>query len=133
MTVLRGNYKSMPHGDSTNLVVKNQDKVSRKTKNGLCFRCEHRATFLEEGFAPRAECKDVERVKSICYSYTPVRPCWLKYPDYEGEYGELNKSRSPAGGLSGARMEFDSVAELDRLERSEYDQKGGVKYLTLWV
>lgn len=118
----------MKEEDSTDSEVKNQDRVSRKTKKGLCFRCEHRATFWEEDFAPRAECKDVERTLSICYSYTPVRPCWMKYPNYGGEYGELNKLRSPVGGWLGARMEFDSVADLDLAAHKE-----GVKYLTFWV
>jgi hypothetical protein len=42
---------------------------------GLCFRCEHRAKFLEDGHAPRCECGDIKLSVSSCYMYIPVKPC----------------------------------------------------------
>jgi hypothetical protein len=41
---------------------------------GLCYRCEYRAQFFEEGHAPRFECGEVTSAKSACYMYKPVRP-----------------------------------------------------------
>lgn len=44
----------------------------------LCYRCEHRARFLETGRGPRWECQQPERSVSGCYMYQPVRPVVLK-------------------------------------------------------
>jgi len=43
-------------------------------KNGFCYRCEYRAQYLEEGMAPRAECKDISKSYGGCYMYKPVLP-----------------------------------------------------------
>ena len=40
----------------------------------LCFRCEHRAMFLETERRPRMECGDVAKSVSGCYMYRPPRP-----------------------------------------------------------
>ena len=40
---------------------------------GLCFRCEHRAAFLETGSRPRCECGESRAVHS-CYMFTPTKP-----------------------------------------------------------
>jgi len=61
-------------------------KDRKEEMNGLCFRCEHRATYLndrlnagENGYArrPRHECGMSISVHS-CYMYRPVRPYILK-------------------------------------------------------
>ncbi len=39
----------------------------------FCYRCEHRAQFLETGSAPRHECKQTDKSYG-CYMYQPVRP-----------------------------------------------------------
>ena len=39
----------------------------------LCYRCEHRAEFLETGHGPRAQCKD-EGSLAICYMFRPCFP-----------------------------------------------------------
>ena len=48
----------------------------------LCFRCEHRARFLQaelmkEDYVPRPrfECGDVKQSKHSCYMFQPVKPC----------------------------------------------------------
>lgn len=41
---------------------------------GLCFRCEHRAEFLERGRQPRMECGMTTRAVCGCYMYRPCRP-----------------------------------------------------------
>lgn len=49
-----------------------------KKKEGLCFRCEWRAKYCEEGHAPRYECGQIEDVMCSCYMYKPVMPVVLK-------------------------------------------------------
>jgi hypothetical protein len=49
-----------------------EDKIQ-----GLCYRCEHRATFKETGYAPRSECKSEISVMG-CYCYKPVKPLVIK-------------------------------------------------------
>jgi len=41
---------------------------------GLCFRCEHRAEFLENGFRPRFECGMEKTATSGCYMFMPCKP-----------------------------------------------------------
>jgi len=41
---------------------------------GLCFRCEHRAEFLENGFKPRFECGMEKTATSCCYMFMPCKP-----------------------------------------------------------
>ena len=45
--------------------------------HGLCYRCEHRARFLEKGWRPRYECGDVTSAKYACYMFKPVQPVML--------------------------------------------------------
>ena len=80
----------------------------------LCYRCEKRAQYLETGEAPRAECKSNDTSLAICYSYEPVSPASLIYPDYENtDYSELNKMRSIRTDVMGARMQFHSIAKCN--------------------
>ncbi len=46
----------------------------KSEQRGLCFRCEHRANYLETGQAPRMECGSPEMCVGGCYMYKPVRP-----------------------------------------------------------
>jgi len=48
---------------------------------GLCFRCEHRAEFLETGNRPRYECGDPTMNCLGCYMYLPVKPVVLEKLD----------------------------------------------------
>lgn len=52
--------------------------TKEKNDTGLCFRCEHRARFLELGFAPRCECGAIEQAVCSCYMYKPVLPVLLR-------------------------------------------------------
>jgi len=52
----------------------------------LCFRCNHRARFLEaigDKYQPRPrhECGDVKSSKWTCYMYEPTQPATLKVND----------------------------------------------------
>jgi hypothetical protein len=40
----------------------------------LCFRCERRAEFLENGFKPRFECGMEKTATSCCYMFMPCKP-----------------------------------------------------------
>lgn len=46
----------------------------------LCFRCHHRAAFLESGGShrPRFECGEAGRAVCGCYMYRPPRPLLLR-------------------------------------------------------
>jgi hypothetical protein len=75
----------------------------------LCFRCENRATFLEGGPGPRAECKGTSTDLHTCYAYRPTRPCTLSVAESEKRHG----IKRPPGGPSAiaARMSFVGVTE----------------------
>jgi hypothetical protein len=50
---------------------------------GLCFRCEHRAEFLENGFKPRFECGMEKMASSGCYMFMPCKPVAVAPSDGE--------------------------------------------------
>jgi hypothetical protein len=62
------------------------DDVAPTQPYGLCFRCEHRARFVEfnarfpnstQAPRPRYECGEPNASKHSCYMYQPVRPVIL--------------------------------------------------------
>lgn len=81
--------------------MKNEEDNFRQ---GLCFRCEHRAVFLETEFGPRFECKETDKSKMQCYMYKPTRPAILKRA--KGD----KRPRFAGWGLS-SREEIVRVAE----------------------
>jgi hypothetical protein len=64
---------------------------------GLCFRCEHRACFYENGYAPRYQCGDTSMNVVSCYMYLPVKPVICKKSD-------KSDIRPEFGGYFGCRM-----------------------------
>jgi hypothetical protein len=53
-----------------------------KPAPGLCFRCEHRALYLQEKrHRPRLECGMAECAVRSCYMYLPVKPLVLEKSD----------------------------------------------------
>ena len=86
--------------------------MKTEEKSGLCFRCEHRAKFLEEGSRPRYECGEIEESKFSCYMYKPVRPVVT---------AKLGDDKRPkyAGSLFSARSRFVEVAEDVELKVEE--------------
>lgn len=50
-------------------------------RDGLCFRCEHRAAFLEGGSQPRFECGQPSFCSHSCYMFKPVKPVVLTQSD----------------------------------------------------
>ena len=49
-----------------------------KENIGLCFRCEHRARYLETNQRPRLECSLTDKSVYSCYMYRPVKPVILE-------------------------------------------------------
>jgi len=45
---------------------------------GLCYRCEHRAEFLESGIKARYECGSIKNAVVSCYMFLPVIPVVLE-------------------------------------------------------
>ena len=55
-------------------IPKNQVvEIKTEPGHGLCFRCEHRAAFLETGIHPRFECGSSMAVHG-CYCFMPCKP-----------------------------------------------------------
>jgi len=73
---------------------------------GLCFRCEERAKFLEEGISPRCECGMVTSSKYSCYMYKPVRPVVIKK-------NEDDDRPQFAGAMLSARSHFVRMADCE--------------------
>ncbi len=70
----------------------------------LCYRCEHRAQFLEEGRRPRHECGNVESSVMGCYMFKPTKPITIK--PREGDDRPLTLS------VLSCRVERDDDIEL---------------------
>lgn len=80
----------------------------------LCYRCEHRATYLQEGYAPRAECKSSDTAVSSCYMYQPVRPFIMqpnKGDDRPAVGPSMLTARSHAVGIMDGRVEVHANGE----------------------
>jgi len=73
-------------------------------KKGLCFRCEHRARYLETGSGPRCECKSEKTAVCGCYMYTPVKPVVLAV-------NEGDTRPQFAGSMISARSHYVGIAD----------------------
>jgi diphthamide synthase (EF-2-diphthine--ammonia ligase) len=73
---------------------------------GLCFRCEHRARFLETNIKPRFECGEYETILHSCYMYRPVKPVILK--KREGDKRPQFDSY-----IISARSEYEGMPHMD--------------------
>ena len=72
----------------------------------FCYRCEYRARFLEEGYAPRCECKDTGSVVG-CYMYKPVMPLVIS---------RRKGDKRGIGGILGARLRAVRVFEKMKIK-----------------
>jgi len=88
--------------------------MKQEEKSGLCFRCEHRAKFLEKGIRPRYECGEIEDSKFSCYMFKPVKPV------VTAKLGDDDRPKY-AGSLFSARSRFVEVAQDVGLEIEETD------------
>jgi hypothetical protein len=92
----------------------------------LCFRCEHRAKYLEkkikdkDASAPRAECYMAESCVMGCYMFQPVKPITIRPRKGDKRPMTLN--------IISCRVERSEDVELNlRLVDCEN------KYLLYWV
>jgi hypothetical protein len=92
------------------------------TQGGLCFRCEHRAAFLEEGLRPRHECGEVGKAVNTCYCFTPCRPLVLRRAESEKDLG-INRPVLAPSALA-ARSTYvrfaDARVRIGWLDNEEY-------------
>ena len=72
----------------------------------LCYRCEHRARFLEDGRRPRYECGEVTDSKTSCYMHRPVSPVVVD----KANDGDPRPQFGPA--IISARSRFVRVATV---------------------
>lgn len=79
--------------------------------HALCYRCEYRALYLEEGTGPRAECKMTTATVGACYMFKPVKPIALERR--EGD------ERPMMAGILSSRMQKMECPELE-LEIKDY-------------
>lgn len=74
-----------------------------KGQHGLCWRCEHRALWMEtKRHRPRCECGDEKNAKWSCYMYEAVKPLVLETDKGEKRplgIGHLLAGRGHAIGL----------------------------------
>lgn len=70
----------------------------------LCYRCHHRARFLETGGMeePRFECSQIEHAVMACYMFRPCRPLALR--PQQGD-------KRPVGGPWMVSSRVNAVAE----------------------
>jgi len=87
----------------------------------LCYRCEHRAKYLETGERPRFECGEVGKSKSSCYYYVPIMPIVL-----QRDKGDKRPVAAPW--LFSARSHFVRMPENLKLDVKKY--KDG--YMMYW-
>jgi len=83
----------------------------------LCYRCEHRAQFLENGPRPRYECGEIQTSKIACYMYRPVKSVVLARDkdDERPQFGPpIIASRSYF-----VRIADEMELSLDRLNKDE--------------
>lgn len=90
-------------------------------RQGLCYRCEHRANFYETGEGSRCECKSPEMSVNSCYMYRPVRPVVIKRNDGD---------ERPQFGLSiiSARSHFVRLADEMIIDAFDVEDGGVVLY-----
>lgn len=89
----------------------------------LCFRCMHRARFLEYGSRPRYECGQITNSKMACYMYKPCLPIVVKKMDPK------DKRPWPATGYLSARSEAVRVLREDELNFEVEGFDGNVVFM----
>lgn len=78
----------------------------------LCFRCEHRAKFLETGHGPRYECGVIENSNIGCYMFMPCKPVIMTK-------NKGDKRPAHGGPMLGARMSAMGLVKDCHLELTD--------------
>ena len=91
--------------------------------HGLCFRCEHRATFLESGIKPRFECGEARSVHG-CYMFMPCKPIVV---------GPIEGEKRPifAGWMFAGRIQSYGLVDDERIQLNLVDV-GEKKMSAVW-
>lgn len=87
----------------------------------LCYRCDWRAKYLEDGIAPRSECQSATSAVFGCYMFKNTMPLVTKPRD--------NDNRPMFAGMVGCRMKGVRIAE-EMEYRGEVTKDG--EYITYW-
>ena len=94
----------------------------------LCYRCEHRARFLENGRRPRYECGEVDSAVDGCYMFRPVKPLVLGVRENDVRPVTLN--------IFSGRVEGVRIADVELRDfGSDKPRKKGdsASVLPMWV
>ena len=82
----------------------------------MCYRCEHRARFLEDNtICPRVECGQIETSKAACYMFLPSSPLVFKKMD------EDDPRPWPATGIFAARSQSVKLYSMGALVAKTVD------------
>lgn len=90
---------------------------------GLCFRCEHRAKFLEDGHGPRCECGDVKFQSFSCYMYSPCKLIVLRRRPGDRRYVGLPAAFAPRMMAIGLEEGTPTLSEISQSPRSHKAKK----------
>ena len=91
---------------------------------GLCYRCEHRAAFLETGSRPRCECGESRAVHG-CYMFMPTKPIAV---------GPIEGEKRPIFGpwMLAGRIQSHGLVDDERIRMQLIDLGDG-KVSTVWT
>jgi len=101
-----------------------------KKSKGFCFRCNNRAVYLEEGHAPRHECKQIESSVQGCYCFKPVKPVIQQLRD--------NDPRPPflpsmiAGRTDCVGVYEDVKISVEKVDEDKFVQVWGINKEEVW-
>ena len=100
------------------------DEAEKSMGRGLCFRCEHRAMFLETGYRPRFECGMEKEASSCCYMFMPCKP--VAVAPTAGEKRPIFGPWMVAG-----RVQALGLVDSERL-RLKLVEVGGLAVTAIW-
>ena len=89
---------------------------------GLCYRCEHRARFLETGDRPRFECGMEKTASHSCYMFMPCKP--IAVTSIAGERRPIFAGWLLAGRIQSYGLIADERIRLKLIDLSGYAVKG---------
>jgi len=92
---------------------------------GLCYRCEHRARFLETGDHPRFECGMEKMASHSCYMFMPCKPIAV---------GPIKGEKRPifAGWMFAGRIQSYGLVADERIRLKLIDLGDG-KVSAVWT
>lgn len=102
--------------DEKSSMAESERSLQTHEERGLCFRCDHRAQYLEDGEKPRLECGLIRTTKMACYMYQPVKPVMLSKLDDDDSRlrfrGPMFSSRERYAGIPNMELAATIDGEL---------------------